>query len=309
MSDPVVPDPTDAASEPDSVSAPDDRPWTLERICDERPDLAPLANLHRLLAETAERVVAGEGAASFHPRHTGAPATHWVLGNALFDGCDQRSLLVPLITLFGALARTLQNAFPEVGPAVEELRTAVSADDFPWADRIAKFRDPIPGDVMPHPALFRFLLLRALATPLAHLARATSPPHADRWIRAACPYCGFPPVAQVARPGSSRHLLCVLCGGGWTWAEPGCVGCGSALSGEWRVVANRDLGPASLESCGTCGTTLKVFPPLLVEARSSGACEPIVALEILTVGLDLLAREQEGIQREQAPLGAVFPPP
>lgn len=293
----------------DAPPVPDDRPWTLARIAAERADLAPLADLHRLLAETADRVVAGEGAASFHPRHFGAPATHWVLGKALIDGCDQRALLVPIITLFGALARTLQNAFADTGRSVDELRTAVAADDFPWAERIAKFRDPLPADVVPHAGLFRFLLLRAIATPLAHLARATSPPHPDRWIRAACPYCGFPPVAQVAQSGGSRHLMCVLCGGGWTWADLGCVGCGSEMNDRWTVVAHRELGPASLESCGTCRTTLKVYPPVLVEAGTSGTCEPIVALEILTVGLDLLAREQEGLQREQAPLAAVFPPP
>jgi hypothetical protein len=228
---------------------------------------------------------------------------HWVLGTPLFDACDQRALLAPVITLFGALAATLGDAFPDAGSALVELRTAVSRNDFPWSARMAKFRDPLPADVVPHGGLFRFLLWRALSVPLSHLAASTSPPHPDRWKRSACPYCGLAPVVQIAEPGSSRHFLCVLCGGDWHSADLACAACGDERLDKWLVVAQRDVGPATLEACGTCRTAVKVLPRGML-----GPGAP-VALEILTVGLDLLAREQEGIEREQGPLAAVFPPP
>lgn len=280
-----------------------DEPWTFERIARERPQLAPLAGLHALLAETTARVVAGQGVANFHPRHPGTPAVHWVLGTPLFDACDQRALLAPTITLFGALAATLSDAFPDTAPALSELRAAVSRTDFPWTRHVAKFRDGLAAGAVPHAGLFRFLLWRALAAPLSHLAAATSPPHPDRWKRPACPYCGLAPVVQIAEPGSSRHFLCVLCGGDWRTADLACAACGDDRLDQWLVVAQRDLGPATLEACGTCRTAVKVLPRALLIPGAP------VALEILTVGLDLLAREQEGVEREQAPLAAVFPPP
>ena len=42
------------------------------------------------------------------------------------------------------------------------------------------------------------------------LALSFSAPHPERWLRAACPYCGVPAAACVAGQGSGRTLLCVL---------------------------------------------------------------------------------------------------
>jgi formate dehydrogenase formation protein len=279
------------------------QPWTLERVAAERPDLAPMAHLHAVLAETSRRVAEGLGVAQFHPQFPGTPAAHWVLGKSLFEGCDRRTLLAPTITLFGAMLKSLADVFPPVAQAAVELRAAVSRDDFPWDARIERFRTPLRPDEMPHAALFRFLLFRALAVPLAHLARAHSPPHPDRWLQLSCPYCGVPPAAQIAQTGGARKLLCVLCGGTWETRDLACVSCGEEDRGKALVLASREAGPASFEACSTCRLALKVFAPgELVPG-------PPVALEILTVGLDLLARDQEGIERNETALAALFPPP
>jgi hypothetical protein len=161
--------------------------WTLQRIEETRPDLAPLARLHRALADAARRVAA-ERAETLHPNFGGTPAIHWMAGRSLFEASNRAALVPAVAALFDALAVAAADAFPEARAAVDELRAATSRPGFAWPTLLVKFRDvPDEADV-PHPALFRFLMLRAAAVPATHLAHAYSPPHAERWRVAACPY-------------------------------------------------------------------------------------------------------------------------
>jgi formate dehydrogenase maturation protein FdhE len=97
-------------------------------------------------------------------------------------------------------------------------------------------------------------------------------------------------------------LLCVLCGGRWETSETVCAGCGERDLSKFRVMANRDAGPATIESCGGCGTAVKVF------SASDLVWGPPVALEVATVRLDLLAERDEDTFRDPVALAALFPP-
>jgi len=279
-----------------------EQPWTLERVASERPELAPLAQLHRELADTAARVEAGCADHALEPRYGGPPAVHWMHGRPLFDVVAHRTITAGVIATFGGLAATLARLIPDAAPAMAEIRTVVADDAFPWQERIETFRKAPPEGAVPHPDLFQFLLLRALARPTGYLARGASPPHPDRWLRDACPYCGMPPAAQIAGTGSSRALLCVLCGGRWRTADLSCVACGEDDTRKLLALASKDAGPASLEACETCHTSVKVFAESLLPYGAP------VAAEVLTVALDLAAEEQEGFRRDPLALLAVFPP-
>jgi formate dehydrogenase maturation protein FdhE len=272
-------------------------PWTFDRVAEAKPELAGLARLHAVLDEVARRFDEQHHVA-LHPNFTAAPATHWLAGRSLFDSSNRAALSPAVAALFDALARAAADAFPETRGAVEEMRAAAVA----WPQRLVSFRDVPDDDSVPHAALFRFLLLRAVSVPAAHLARSFSPPHQDRWKRGACPYCGVPAAAAVAGQGAGRTLLCVLCGGRWPREGHDCVACGEERPETRMVLADRGLGPASLEACATCRSGIKVFAPADVPHG------PPVALEVLTVHLDVLAKAQ-GYAREEAALAAVFPPP
>jgi formate dehydrogenase maturation protein FdhE len=274
--------------------------WTLERIEATRPDLAPLARLHRALADAARRVAA-ERADALHPIFTGTPAIHWMAGRSLFEASNRAALVPAVAALFDALAVAAADAFPETRAAVDELRAATSRPGFAWPARLVKFRDVPDESDVPHPALFRFLMLRAAAVPATHLAHAFSPPHAERWRVAACPYCGVPAAAAIAGQGSGRALLCVLCGGRWTREGFECVACGEERRETQLVLADRELGPASLEACGTCRHAIKLF------AAGDVPDAAPVALEVLTVHLDVLARSDD-LSRDAVALAALFPP-
>ena len=276
-----------------------DEPWTLDRVEAARPEVGPLVRLHRVLGDAA-RAFEARGV-PLHPRFTGTPAIHWLAGRSLLDASNGAVLAPDLAALFAHLASAAAGAFPEARPAVGEILAATSESSFPWAARLAGFRDlPDAGDV-PHPALFRFLMLRAAAVPAAHLACSYSPPHAERWIRAACPYCGIPAAAAVAGQGSGRAFLCVLCGGRWQRDGHECVACGEERRETQLILADRELGPASLEACSTCRHAIKVFA---LGDVSDGA--PL-ALEILTVHLDVLAKSDD-LSRDDVALAALFPP-
>jgi formate dehydrogenase maturation protein FdhE len=277
-----------------------DLPWTLDRVAEVKPELAPLARMHLALGEAAHRV-AGERGVELHPAFTGTPAIHWLRGRSLFDSSNRAALVPAMAALVEALARATADAVPETRAAIDELLSAASRPGFAWPARLVSFRDvPAAADV-PHPELFRFLLLRAVAVPAGHLARSLSPPHPERWLRAACPYCGVPAAAVVAGPGSGRELVCVLCGGRWRREGTECVSCGEARAETRLVLADRELGPASLEACSTCRFALKVFAP------SDVPDAPPLALEVLTVHLDVLARSDD-LSRDEVALAAVFPP-
>jgi formate dehydrogenase maturation protein FdhE len=274
--------------------------WTLERVAAARPELAPLARLHAALDDAARRFATQRGAA-LHPAFTGTPAIHWLAGRSLLDSSNRAALVPAMSSLFAALARATADAVPETRPAVEEMLAAASRPGFAWAARLVKFRD-VPGESdVPHPALFRFLLMRAASVPAMHLARSYSPPHHERWIPAACPWCGVPAAAAVAGQGSGRTLLCVLCGGRWHREGLECIACGEQRRETQLVLADRELGPASLEACNTCRFAIKVF------AAGDVPDEAPVAIEVLTVHLDVLAKS-DGLSRDDAALAAVFPP-
>ena len=274
--------------------------WTLERIETTRPDLAPLARLHRFLEEAAERFAAQHGVA-LHPTFTGTPAIHWLAGRSLLDSSNRAALAPATAALFDVLALAAADAFPETRGAIDELRAATSRTGFEWPTRIVHFRDVPDERDVPHAALFRFLLLRAVAVPATHLARSLSPPHPERWPRAACPYCGVPAAASVAGQGAGRTLLCVLCGGRWTREGLDCIACGEERPETQLILADRELGPASLEACSTCRNAVKVFA-----AGDVPDAAPL-ALEVLTVHLDVLARSDD-LSRDPAALAALYPP-
>jgi hypothetical protein len=274
--------------------------WTFARVADLRPELAPLARLHGALEQAAVAFVARGGALA--PHVEGPPAVHWVHGRALMDAAHSDSLASSTSALFTDLARAAAETVPGARAAIGEILTAIAGPAFSWRERLATFRElPAPEDV-PHPELFRFLLLRAAAAPASRLALEYSAPHAERWPRADCPWCGVPAAAAVAGAGSARTLLCVLCGGRWPSQGVGCVACGEQRSDTQMILADRSLGPASLEACATCRHALKVFAPSDV-----GAAAP-VALEILTVHLDVIAQADD-LARDPTALAAVFPPP
>jgi len=279
-----------------------DEPFTLERVENEQPGLAPLARLHRVLADETLRFATDGTGPSPRPAFSGPPAIQWLSGRPLLLAAHPavvRDLTAPLTA---RLARRLAAEFVDVAEAALAVAAALDDPGFPWPERIAGFRE-LPGEEdVPHPPLFHFLLLRALAAPATHLARSFSPPHAERWTRVMCPFCGLHPAAAVATPGSDRRLLCVLCGGRWTMTGSACPTCGEERTDRLRVLASPEVGPASLEACDSCGFAVKVFAD---SALTSG---PPLAMEILTFRLDLVAERDEGVRRDPVALAAVFPP-
>ena len=275
--------------------------WTLERIEAEEPELAALARLHRVLAdETVRFATDGTGPA---PRSAlaGTPAVHWLSGRPLLLAAHPavvRDLTAPLTA---RLARRLAAEFDEVAGAALEVAAHIEDPGFPWPERIVGFRDP-PPDEVPHAPLFRFLLMRALAAPATHLARSFSAPHPERWLRHMCPFCGMPPAACIARQGGDRWMLCVLCGGRWTIEGLACPSCGEDRADHLKALASREAGPATLETCDSCGLAVKVF------SDSALASGPPLAMEVLTIRLDLVAEREEGVRRAAAALAALYPP-
>jgi formate dehydrogenase maturation protein FdhE len=277
-----------------------DAPWTLERVEAERPEIAPLARLHREMAQ-AVRTLLARRPLPLHPSFAGPPAVHWLEGRALLDASNRAALALPVSVVFETLAAAAARAAPASADAVAEILAAVRSAGFGWTARLVGFSDLPDAGEIPHPALFRFLLMRAVSVPASHLALSVSPPHPQRWLRSACPYCGVPAAAAVARQGSGRTLLCVLCGGRWEREGLDCVACGADPHGETLVLADRRLGPASIEACSACRGSLKVF------SAADAGWEPPVALELVTVHLDVLA-ETEGLGRDATALAAIFPP-
>ena len=274
-------------------------PWTLERVERDLPDLAPLARLHRAIEDA---IRAFEKDAPFHPDLPGTPGVHWLQGTSLLDAVRQDPLVARLPGLFAAIADAVGAATPAARGAVDQIAAATSGAPFDWAFVLAHFRDPQWVPATPHPHLTRFLVLRTISVPARHLARSWSAPHPDRWKRSRCPFCGVGAAASVARTGSGRTLLCVLCGGRWETADTICTGCGETNLERFRVFANREAGPASIESCVTCGTSIKVF------SSGDATWGPPLALEVATVRLDLLAERDERAFRDTIALASLFPP-
>ena len=278
----------------------DSAPWTLDRVEREVPDLASLARLHRVLEATGAETERRGG--SLHPEISGAPAVHWVRGTPLLDAAARAPLAAALPALVGTLATAAASVVPAAAKSLSEVRAICRPDVWPWEEGLARFREETPVAPAPHPELFRFLLLRAISFPARHLARSLAGPHPDRWKRSSCPFCGVVAAASVARAGSGRTLLCVLCGGRWEVEDKACTACGEGDLGKLRVLASRDLGPATIEACTACGVAIKVF------ASPDLVWGPPLAVETLTVRLDLVAERDEGVLRDPVARAALFPP-
>lgn len=279
-----------------------DAPWTLERIETDEPGLAPLARIHRVLADETLRFATDGSGPAPRAAFAGPPAIQWLAGRPLLLAAHPavvRDLTAPLTA---RLARRLAAEFPDVGEPALAVADAVEHPGFPWPERIAGFRNVPEQDEVPHAPLFQFLLLRALVAPATHLARSFSPPHPERWARVMCPFCGVKPAAAIAAPGSDRRLLCVLCGCRWTMQGLNCPTCGEGRTDRLRALASPEAGPASLEACDSCGFAVKVFSDAALTAG------PPLAMEILTYRLDLVAERDEGVRRDPVALAAIFPP-
>jgi transcription elongation factor Elf1 len=277
---------------------PDPNPWTLERVEREIPELAPLARLHLAVEDALRAFERDHG--HVHPELRGVPGAHWMQGTPLIDAADRATIVGRLPALVRAVAEAVSGSTPSVRGAVES--AVASAGSFHWQGALTSFRDAswTPGVREPH--VFRFLLLRAISVPARHLARAYSAPHPDRWKRSNCPFCGIEGVASIARTGAGRTLVCVLCGGRWEAAETVCGGCGERNLASFRVLAAREAGPATIESCGKCGTAVKVFSP------GDVPWGPPIAVEVASVRLDLLAERDERTFRDSVALAVLFPP-
>ena len=97
-------------------------------------------------------------------------------------------------------------------------------------------------------------------------------------------------------------MLCVLCGGRWTIEGLACPTCGEKRGERLRALASREAGPATLEACDSCGLAVKVF------SDSSLTAGPPLAMELLTIRLDLVAEREEGVRRAPVALAALYPP-
>jgi transcription elongation factor Elf1 len=277
-----------------------DGPWTLDRVERELPELAPLARLHGAI----ESALADEErrAGHVHPSFEGAPGVHWMEGRPLLDAVRGDALSNRLTDLLRAAATAVAAAAPETAGALGEALGSPEFARFAWPESLLRFREAGWEPGTPHATLFRFLVLRAVSVPARHLARSYSAPHPDRWTHASCPFCGVGAAASVARTGSGRTFLCVLCGGRWESTETACAGCGERDLSKFRVLASRDAGPATIEACGVCGSAVKVF------ASSDLVWGPPLAIEVATVRLDLLVERDGDAYRDPVALAALFPP-
>jgi len=271
--------------------------WTLDRVEREIPEVAALARLH-LRIEEALAAVAG----SATPPLPSVPGVLWLQGTPLLDAAEREATGALVRGAFDAAARAVAESSAEADRAVAAILAALPDESATGAAILASFREEAWAPPCPHPQLARFVALRAVSVPARALVAAYGGPLPDRWKRTRCPWCGVPAAASVARTGSGRTLLCVLCGGRWETSEKLCTSCGERNLDRFRVLAHRDAGPATLETCGTCGTAIKVF------AAGDVGWGPPLALEAATVRLDLVAERDASTFRDPLALAALFPP-
>lgn len=278
------------------------RIWTLDAVVRERPDVAPMARLHAVLREAADEACAAAIEAHGAPTYPGAPAVHWSQGRSLLSACEGDAWVAGVRDTVLRLLDRMAAEFSETMLVGAEIGRRLREADFPWEDRVRRRLEPVPEDIVPHAALFRFLLLRAQAPWARRLALSVAPPHPDRWLPAQCPFCGVPAAVEVASAGGRRRHACVLCDAQWERADRSCGQCGTSGHAEDRVFAAKELGPVTLEACGACGALLKVVP-----AEQLGD-EGVTPLEVLTVALDMVAGQAGGPARHETALAALFPP-
>ena len=108
--------------------------------------------------------------------------------------------------------------------------------------------------------------------------------------RAACPYCGAPPLAAVLRDEPEikgrRTLLCSLCLVEWTFPRMRCPACGEERAERRPHHVSESWPYVRLEECGSCRTCLKA-----IDLRENGLAVPVVD-ELASVELDLWAVAQ-----------------
>ncbi len=103
-----------------------------------------------------------------------------------------------------------------------------------------------------------------------------------------CPVCGSPPVAGMIRNGGAenglRYLCCPLCASQWHSVRLTCSNC-TTTEGLDYFSLEGSSGAVKAESCGQCGTYLK-----LMYLEKDGRMEPM-ADDLATLALDMLMNE------------------
>lgn len=128
------------------------------------------------------------------------------------------------------------------------------------------------------------------------LPRVPARPSAE--ARALCPCCGSPPVASVieANPQRSgvRYLQCGLCATQWYLERSICSVCEQSSKLNYLSLAN-EAGqpelPAQAETCGDCGTYLKI-----ISHSVDPQGEPL-ADDLASLALDLMLAENDQYRR------------
>ncbi len=141
------------------------------------------------------------------------------------------------------------------------------------------------------PFLARFVL-QPYAEALAALGRA--PDRRDRQTTpgsAACPFCGGWPQVSVLRneagaEGSSRHLICAMCGTAWPMRRVLCVHCGEDDERRLLYFHAPEFDHVRVDACDSCHYYLKA-----VDLARLGLAVAIVD-EVASAALDLWAHER-----------------
>lgn len=125
----------------------------------------------------------------------------------------------------------------------------------------------------------------ALAPYLQRAAEALLP-HLDLsiWTYSYCPICGGRPNLALLEPNGTRQLLCSRCNALWPYSRVGCPFCRSK---ELQRYYPSEDGAHRLYVCPVCHHYLKT---VVVELHPTMI--PVIE-RLLTVGIDLVARQQE----------------
>ncbi len=107
---------------------------------------------------------------------------------------------------------------------------------------------------------------------------------------AACPCCGWPPLATVLRDQAelkgARALVCSLCATEWPIPRSTCPHCGEVEPTQLEYHIAESWPHLRVEECRSCGVYAKA-----VDLRIDGAAQPLVD-ELASVELDLWADER-----------------
>jgi len=138
--------------------------------------------------------------------------------------------------------------------------------------------------------IFEFLISAGLRAVALIWSAAFSPwIQKDAWYQCTCPVCGsFPSLAEIRGEEGRRFLLCSLCAFEWPIVRIGCPICGNHEQDRLRYFyIEGALSGYRVEVCESCRNYIKAL-----DLRSAGRAPLLVAEEIKTVDLDLLANEE-----------------